>query len=1006
MLKTRNTVLKIALVLGGISLQGVRGAVLAIVLVAGAEFVAKFVDRHRECSDDQSELQALRRLADVVNRHSIVVTTNAKGEITDVNDNFCRISGYSRDELIGQTHRIVNSGFHPRQFWRDMYATAIKGETWKGVICNRSKDGAPYWVESSVAAVRNDAGELDGFIAVRTDVTAIHVAEESARASADLFDRIASSVPGLMYQFALRPDGSMVFPYANDQLEQMFGISKDEAYFDATIVFANVHPDDLQGLMRSIEDSAKSLALWSHEFRVRVIDDSYHWVMGSSAPERLADGTILWHGFVFDVDEVHASKIELQRSATTIRNAEEAIGFGLWEAELASQRSSLDYGLCRLFGVPHEQAAATLSAILATIHPEDRPCIFDSLGEQAIPSVNSYQRFRMIRHGEVRWIEAKSSVIRDRDGIPARAIGVCVDITQQVKSEEAILLSEERHRLLAEGSIEGIWEVDFANNLVFKSARLNAILGREELDSVCAYNGGFISIHPNEAAYVQGWMDEFMAGRRDSVESEHRIRTATGDYMWAHCRAVLARDAEGRPARIVGSIADITARKLAEAKLRVAATTDELTGLPNRTEMVKAINARLEQRNCGRMDRFAVLFIDLDRFKLVNDSLGHAGGDMLLKAVAQRFSDAVNASSTHNILGRFGGDEFVVLIDHIDDADEAMVLADYLRLILQEPFDLGAYTVHSAASVGIVLDGGQSDAADLMQCADTAVHVGKGHGRSCSVLFDHSMRSAIQERQTLDGELRKAIERGELYLMFQPVFDTDGVRPMSFEALLRWRHSERGEISPAVFVPIAEDTEFIHDIGDWVIEETCRTINDWRKRAPLVQIPSIGVNVSRKQVQRVDFARRVAEKVRRNGIDPETIHFEITESAITTDFDTAVAMMDEMKSHGFRLDLDDFGSGYTSLADLDKFPLDAIKIDRCFVTDLHAGNHSANIVLAIRHLAESIGAMTVAEGVETDEQHQILREIGIDRMQGYLFSRPLRADDAIALLAGDVCRVA
>lgn len=446
------------------------------------------------------------------------------------------------------------------------------------------------------------------------------------------------------------------------------------------------------------------------------------------------------------------------------------------------------------------------------------------------------------------------------------------------------------------------------------------------------------------------------------------------------------------------TIRDLTARKQAEEELARAAMYDKLTGLPNRTLLLDRVQQALvrARRNKGL---FALMFLDFDRFKLINDGLGHDVGDALLCEIASRLTselrcgDSLGRSEGGTSAARMGGDEFVVMLEPIRHADDVLAVADRLLAALARPYRLGPHEVFSTASIGIVVSRSDYERAeDLIRDADTAMYEAKRAGKARYAVFDEEMRKRVQRRHLLENELRRAIEGEQFSLAYQPIVSLETGRLKSVEALLRWQHPAHGFISPGEFVPIAEESELILHIGRWVLKEATRQMAQWVERLGPAAPPTISINLSRKQFAQSDLADQVHAAAEKVGLPPSRIQLEITEDTFASDVPTAIATMNAIKGLGFLLAIDDFGTGCSSFASLHEFPADVLKIDRSLLIDIETSKQTAALVHALAILTNNLGLAIVAEGVERESEVIILRELGCHFGQGYFFARPLSPD--------------
>jgi diguanylate cyclase (GGDEF)-like protein/PAS domain S-box-containing protein len=496
-----------------------------------------------------------------------------------------------------------------------------------------------------------------------------------------------------------------------------------------------------------------------------------------------------------------------------------------------------------------------------------------------------------------------------------------------------------------------------------------------------------------------------------SFSLEFRIAGSDGDVRNLYVVAMAENMADVGP-RFIGTLQDITERRRAEQQIHQLAYFDAVTGLPNRA----SIRARLVQALAlaKRNERaLAVLSIDLDHFQRINDTLGFASGNELLRAVGERFRAVLRASDsftqlgdtvTMETVGRAAGDEFIVLLPDIASAEDAAVVARRLRGALSEPFAIADQEIHTRTSIGISVfpdDGASAD--DLLKHADSALAQAKREGRDCYQFFTAALNARAFKRLTVEMHLRRALDREQFRVFFQPKLRASDLAVVGFEALVRWLHPELGRVSPAEFIPIAEETGLIVPIGEWVLAHAARQLVSWDQagRAPL----KCAVNLSAMQFRVKDLHQRLAQVVTDSGLEPSRIELELTESVLMEDGQAAIRTLHELKSHGFGIAVDDFGTGYSSLSYLKRLPIDVLKIDQSFVRELGTGSEDAAIVSTIISMARSLNLKVVAEGVEQEGQLAFLRAQGCDELQGYLFSQPLPADE-IALWVDEHTRVA
>jgi diguanylate cyclase (GGDEF)-like protein/PAS domain S-box-containing protein len=505
-------------------------------------------------------------------------------------------------------------------------------------------------------------------------------------------------------------------------------------------------------------------------------------------------------------------------------------------------------------------------------------------------------------------------------------------------------------------------------------------------------------VHPEDRLRVRAFRRELLATEATSLE--YRIVRPDGSECWLEDKARVKIGPDGSPVRIDGVASDISERRSHAQRMAFQANHDALTGLPNRNLLNDRVAQAMSQA-ARTGQHVAVLFLDLDGFKFINDSFGHSFGDAVLRTVAARLQVVVRASDT---IARLGGDEFVILLPGIEHAQRAVQVAAKVLEAFKVPITQDGRDLHLSGSIGISVFPEDGDSCDrLLQNADVAMYRAKADGRNRFQGYSQEMGARAQQRMALESALRVALERDQLELYYQPQVDRDSGLIVGVEALLRWNHPERGMVSPADFIPLAEETGLIVPLGEWVLKTACAQAREWHDAGSTTM--TMAVNMSARQFQQQDVPALVADVLRGTGLPARFLELELTESAMMRDTDAAIATMRQLKALGVRLALDDFGTGYSSLSYLKRFPIDVLKIDRSFTMDVTGGDDGASITRAIVAMARSLNMTTVAEGVETREQLDILRALGCDVMQGYYFSRPLPAGRITEMLR-DGLRVA
>jgi len=679
------------------------------------------------------------------------------------------------------------------------------------------------------------------------------------------------------------------------------------------------------------------------------------------------------------------AEAELRTSVERLNEAQHTAHVGSWTLDLVSGDLIWSDEIFRLFEIDPNQFAATYEAFLDVIHPDDR----DAVNEAYTNSLQTHMSYEIthrlvMKDGRVKWVQERCTSDFDVSGKPLRSQGTVQDITGRKRAEEQLRIAaaafESQEGMIRTDANSGILRVNRAfttltgytqEELVgqtprlFKSGRHNADFYREMWESILS---------------TGGWQGEIWDRRKNGQEYQ----------KWLTISAV--EDENGAITHYIGAQYDITERKLAEEKINELAFFDQLTGLPNRTLMLDRLR-QIKSVNSRNGSYGALLFIDLDNFKTLNDTLGHDMGDLLLKQVAQRLAASVRAGDT---TARLGGDEFVVMLaslstDEVDAAAQSKSVGEKIIDALSQTYQLKDVVYHITASIGATLfKGHQIEIEVLLKQADLAMFKSKDAGRNTLRFFDPHMEIDIMKRVALERDLREAVQEKQFLLYYQA--QVAGGQLTGSEALVRWQHPERGMVSPAEFIPLAEETGLILPLGHWVLETACTQLALWGSRSEMDHL-TIAVNVSAHQFRQPDFVGQVLEVITTSGANPQRLKLELTESLFVSNVEEVIEKMRALKAMGIAFSLDDFGTGYSSLSYLKRMPLDQLKIDQSFVRDVLVDTNDAAIAKTIIALAQSLGLGVIAEGVETETQRDFLASSGCHAYQGYFFSRPLPIDD-------------
>ena len=972
-------------------------------------------------------VESLHRLTD--NMKDVIARIGPDGTILYASSSHKRVLGVEAEAVIGT---MIFERLHPDDIVKvlTIFSQAVaKGRSPDPFVLRyQHADGHYLWMECSSDVLINEQGNFNGAVLSSRNVTQRKEMEVALQRSELRYRLLADNASDVIWTM----DMDLNLTYVSPAVKKLRGYTPEEALSQnikdiltpksaerAMRLFADVmsqmktmSPRELKNEQRMLElEMLKrdGLTVWV-EVRLALLFN------GQDKPKGIVGVTRNITERRKAADKLHLLNAELEKRVqeqTADLRAEiterKRIEKALRDSE-ARYRAVLQQSLeaIYIYSVTSLQILETNPALLSLLGYSAEEItsltLYDIVAADKASIDDFHQKLlngKSTVLGEWSWLRKDGTTVavevtanRIQQGEQNMIFVVGRDITERKRAEMALRESEERYAIAVRGANDGLWDWNLKIGKIYFSPRWSSMLGFDEGAIENTLDEWFGRVHPQDLPRLQAAINSHINGNTPHFECEYRIRHSNEEYLWMLSRGLAVRDEEGKAYRIAGSQTDITDRKRAEERLSYDALHDALTGLPNRVLFMDRLSQRLEYAKRHPESLFAVLFIDLDRFKIINDSLGHTIGDEFLVSVARQLQSCVRLEDT---ISRFGGDEFAILMNEVNEVSNAIYAAERIQTRLISTAMLKSVKRSSAASIGIAMyNGNYVEAQEMLRDADSAMYHAKIQGGNRYQIFDKTMYENALSLLQLEADLKLAVEKQEWQIYYQPVISLESGEISGLEALLRWMHPKRGMVLPADFIPVAEETGFILKIGEYVLRQACVQARTWRDNGHSKLW--VSVNISGRQFQDKTLVKMVERTLRETGLSSDGLRLEITETIAMRDLVHSISILNELTKLGVNISLDDFGKGYSSLSYLRQFPLKVLKIDRSFIQEDSINKSGEAITSAIIFMGQTLNMEVVAEGVETEEQLNFLKSQFCDEVQGFLLGRPMPSEELTKLL--------